>query len=436
MSDILIGSLGVGLAVFLILGGIPIAIALTSVSFVGILVLLGERAAFGVLTAVLYDFVAKWTLTSIPMFLLMGFVCYHAGLTRGLFNLSRVLLAKLPGGLAITAVVGSTGFAAVTGSSVACAAAMGRIAVPEMLRHNYKPELATGCIAAAGTIGALIPPSILFILYGTFTQTPISVLFLGGIGAGLLTAISYVLVIIIRVKLNPELAPRVVEDRKPGEMAEALRETWPTLALIGIVFGGLFSGLFSATEAGAIGALASFFVAAANRSLNRAVIWNSIRETSYTTASIFVITIGANLLTRFLSLSGVVTVLSETVTGFGAEPWVVAVGIAVLFLILGMILEPLGAMLLTLPVLLPVMEASGASMIWYGVLIVKMLEVGMITPPVGLNVFVVKSVVGDRVSTGAIFRGIWWFLIIDFVVIALMIAFPDLVLAIPNAFTS
>jgi len=433
MSDILIGSGGIALAVFLILGGIPIAVALTSVSFVGIFVLVGERAAFGILTAVIYDFVAKWTLTSIPMFLLMGFVCYHAGLTRGLFNLSRVLLSRLPGGLAITAVVGSTGFAAVTGSSVACAAAMGRIAVPEMLRHGYKPELATGSIAAAGTIGALIPPSILFILYGTFTQTPISVLFLGGIGAGLLTAVAYVTVIIIRVKLNPSLAPRVDEEIKPGELGQALGQTWPTLALILIVFGGLFTGLFSATEAGAVGALASFFVAAANRSLNREVIWNSVRETTYTTASIFVITIGANLLTRFLSLSGVVTALSEAVTGFGADPWQVALGIGVLFLILGMILEPLGAMLLTLPVLLPVMEASGASMIWYGVLIVKLLEMGMITPPVGLNVFVVKSVVGDRVSTGAIFRGIWWFLVIDFLVVALMIAFPELVLAIPNA---
>ncbi|MEC9344081.1 MAG: TRAP transporter large permease subunit, partial [Pseudomonadota bacterium] len=216
------------------------------------------------------------------------------------------------------------------------------------------------------------------------------------------------------------------------ERIAAARETWPTLLLITVVFGGLFSGLFTATEAGAVGATASFGVAALNRSLSWKVIWSAVRETCYTTASIFVITIGANLLTRFLSLSDVAGLLSEFVISFGAEPWILAIGLACLYLLLGLILEPLGALLLTLPVVLPVMEASGASMIWYGVLIVKLLEVGMITPPVGLNVFVVKSVVGDLVSTSAIFRGIWWFLVIDFVVVGLMIGFPGLVTAIPD----
>jgi tripartite ATP-independent transporter DctM subunit len=366
------------------------------------------------------------------MFLLMGFVCFHAGLTRGLFNTCRVWLSGLPGGLAITSVVGAAGFATVTGSSVACAAAMGRIAVPEMLRLGYKPELATGCIAAAGTIGALIPPSILLILFGVFTQTPVSLLFLGGIGAGVLTALAYIVVIIIRVRLNPSLAPRSAAPVTREERRAAMRETWPTLMLIAIVFGGLFSGVFTATEAGAVGAFASFVVAALNRTLDWRVVWKSLTETTVTTASIFVITIGANLLTRFLSLSDVASVLSATIVGFGAEPWLLAIGLTVLYMMLGLILEPIGALLLTLPVVLPVMEASGASMLWYGVLIVKLLEMGMITPPVGLNVFVVKSVVGNAVSTTQIFRGIWWFLVIDFVVVGLMIAFPGVVTALPD----
>lgn len=434
MTDLIIGFSGIGLAVSLILAGIPIAVSLMSVSFVGIFLLVGERAAFGILTAVVYDFVSKWTLTSIPMFLLMGFVCFHAGLTRGLFALFRIWFARLPGGLAITAVVGSAGFATVTGSSVACAAAMGRIAVPEMLRHGYKPELATGSIAAAGTIGALIPPSILLILFGTFTQTPVSVLFLGGIGVGLLTALSYVVVIIARVKLNPSLAPPVTETISRAEKIAAIRQTWPTIMLVLIVFGGLFSGVFTATEAGAVGAFAAFLVAALNRSLTWQVIWRSVTETTFTTASIFVITIGANLLTRFLSLSDVATVLSQAMVGIGAEPWLLAIGLAVLFVLLGLILEPLGALLLTLPVILPVMQATDASMIWYGLLIVKLLEVGMITPPVGINVFVVKSVVGDKVPTSAIFRGIWWFLVIDIVVIGFLIAFPPLATFVPSLF--
>lgn len=432
MSSLAVGFCGIGAVLVLILLRVPIAISLTTVSFTGIYYLLGERAAFGILTAVIYDFMAKWTLTSVPMFLLMGFVCFHSGLTAGLFNATRVWFAKLPGGLAITSVIGSAAFATVTGSSVACAAAMGRIAVPEMLKSKYDPELATGSIAAAGTIGALIPPSILMILFGIFTQTPISQLFLGGIGAGLLTAIAYVAVIIIRVKLKPSIAPPLATDVQAGERLRALKETWPTLLLVFVVFGGLFGGVFSATEAGAVGAMASFLVSVIYRKLSWSVIWKSVSETAYTTAAIFIISIGANLLTRFLSLSDVASYLSTLAIGLDAAPWMLAIGLALLFIALGLFLEPLGAMLLTLPVILPVMEASGASMIWYGVLIVKFLEIGMITPPVGLNVFVVKSVVGRAVSTGAIFRGIWWFLVVDFVVVGIMIAFPELVVSIPN----
>ena len=435
LSSLAIGFGGVALVLVLILIRVPIAISLITVSFAGIWTLLGEKAAFGILSAVIFDFMAKWTLTSVPMFLLMGFVCFHSGLTTGLFNAFRVWLARLPGGLAITSVVGSAAFATVTGSSVACAAAMGRIAVPEMLKSKYHPELATGCIAAAGTIGALIPPSILMILFGIFTQTPVSQLFLGGIGAGLLTAIAYVIVIMVRVRLNPEIAPKIETTNTRAEKREALKQTWPTILLILVVFGGLFGGVFSATEAGAVGALAAFGVSAIHGKLSWKVIWRSVSETAFTTAAIFIISIGANLLTRFLSLSDVASYLSTLAISLDAAPWLLAIGLTLLFVVLGLFLEPLGAMLLTLPVILPVMEASGASMIWYGVLIVKFLEIGMITPPVGLNVFVVKSVVGNLVSTGSIFRGIWWFLVIDVFVVGLMIAFPDLVLLIPNLLT-
>ncbi len=432
MSDLAIGFTGLAITFALILARVPIAVALITVSFGGIYMMMGERPAFGILSAVVYDFIAKWTLTSVPMFLLMGFVCFHAGLTRGLFNTCRVWLAGLPGGLAVTSVVGSAAFATVTGSSVACAAAMGRIAVPEMLRARYHPELATGTIAAAGTIGALIPPSILMILFGIFTQTPISQLFLGGIAVGLLTAVAYIIVIIIRVRLNPALAPRVTEQISREERNQALRESWPTLLLVIVVFGGLFSGIFTATEAGAIGAFAAFIVAAMNRTLTWRVTWESMAETAFITATIFVISIGANLLTRFLALSDVASVLSSAVIGIGAEPWMLAIGIALLYVLLGLFLEPLGALLLTLPVVLPIMQATDASMIWYGILIVKFLEIGMITPPVGLNVFVVKSVVGNAVTTSALFRGIWWFLVIDIVLVGVLIAFPGIVTTLPE----
>src|SRR5690606_16808967 len=239
---------GLGLLIVLILMRVPIGVSLIGVSFGGLWVLMGWRVAWGALGIIPYQFSANWVLSSVPMFLLLGFICYHARLTQGLFNAARLWLSGLPGGLAIAAVFGSAGFAAVSGSSVACSAAMGRIAIPEMLKHRYHPELATGTVAVAGTIGALIPPSIIMILYGIIAQTPIKGLFLGGIAAGLLTAIGYIVVILIRVKLNPELAPHVSEKASTAEKLAALKETWPVLLIMLGIFGGMFGGIFTATE--------------------------------------------------------------------------------------------------------------------------------------------------------------------------------------------
>ena len=366
------------------------------------------------------------------MFLLMGFCCYHAGLTRGLFDAARKWLSALPGGLAVATVFGAAGFSAVTGSSVACAAAMGRIAVPEMIRNRYDATLATGTVAVAGTIGALIPPSILLILYGIFVQVPISKLFLGGIGAGLLTVAAYTLVIIIRAKLRPDLAPPVVERTSLGERLLALADTWPVILLVIGVFGGLFAGIFTPTEAGAVGAFLAFVIAGSKGALTWASSRQALVETIQTTAAIFVIAIGANLLTRFLALSGASQFLSQMVIGLGADTVLLMVGIAVMFLVLGMFLEPLGAMLLTIPVLLPILQDTGLSLIWFGVVLTKFLEIGMITPPVGLNVFVIKGVVGDLATTTQIFKGIVYFLLADLVVVALLMMFPDLILFWPN----
>ena len=344
-----IGLIGLGVLLLLILLRMPIGIALIAVSFVGIWVLLNLKAAWGILTAVPYDFGAKWSLTSVPMFLLMGFCCYHAGLTRGLFDAARKWMSGLPGGLAVATVFGAAGFSAVTGSSVACAAAMGRIAVPEMMRNNYDPTLATGTVAVAGTIGALIPPSILLILFGIFAQVPISKLFIGGVGAGLLTAVGYIAVIMIRAKIDPKIAPAVLERATKREKIMAVADTWPVILLVIGVFGGLFGGIFTPTEAGAVGAFLAFVIAGLKGSLTRSTTRQALIETIQTTAAIFVIAIGANLLTRFLALSGASAFLSQMILEIGADTITLLIGIAILYLILGMFLEPLGAMLLTIP---------------------------------------------------------------------------------------
>jgi tripartite ATP-independent transporter DctM subunit len=411
---------------------VPIGVSLIGVSFFGIWAMVGEKAAWGILGVVPYSFAATWQLSSVPMFLLMGFFCFHAGLTKGLFDAARVWLSGLPGGLAVATVFGAAGFAAVTGSSVACAAAMGRIAVPEMMRHRYDVSLATGTVAAAGTIGALIPPSILLIIYGIIAEVPISHLFLGGVGAGLLTAFGYVMVITIRATINPELAPRLTETVPLAEKVAALKDTWPVILLMACVFGGLFGGLFTPTEAGAVGAFLSLVIAGIKGSLTLERFKNALLETLLTSASLFIIAIGASMLTRFLALSGAGDYLSELVVAIGANELMLLVGISVVYLVLGMFLEPLGAMLLTLPILLPIIATTGFSLVWFGVLLTKFLEIGMITPPIGLNVFVIKGVVGDLATTSTIFRGIMWFLVSDLIVIVLLIAFPDIVLYLPS----
>lgn len=432
MTDIQVGLSGLGVLLTLLALRIPVGVSLIGVSFVGIWVLVGERVAFSILTSTPYAFSAHWTLSSVPMFLLMGYFCYHAGLTKNLFDAARVWLARLPGGLAVATIFGAAGFAAVTGSSVACAAAMGRIAVPEMMRNRYDAALATGTVAAAGTIGALIPPSILMILYGIFVEVPISKLFLGGISAGIITAIGYVAVVMIRAKLNPELAPPYLGESTLAERMRALRENWPLLLILIGVFGGLFSGIFTATEAGGIGAMLSFIVAGLKRQLTWESVKNAVIETLMTTAALLIIAIGAALLTRFLALSGTTQFLSSVVLGFGADPLVILLMIALMYLALGMFLEPIGAMLLTLPVIMPILASLDYSLIWFGVVLTKFLEIGMITPPIGINVFVIKGVVGDLASTTTIFRGIMWFLVADLIVVSLLIVFPNVVMFLPN----
>ncbi|MFC3226255.1 TRAP transporter large permease [Marinibaculum pumilum] len=432
MDSEIIGLLGLGVLVLMLLARVPIGITLITVSFAGIWVLIGPRPAWGILSAVPYEFAAKWTLSSVPMFLLMGYVCYHAGLTQGLFAACRSWLARLPGGLAIASVLGSAGFAAVTGSSVACAAAMGRIAVPEMVQKRYDPALATGTIAAAGTLGALIPPSILLILFGVFAEVPISKLFIGGIGAGALTALLYIALIWVRASLNPELAPREPVTPPLSERLDHLRETWPILLLLVVVIGGMFIGLFTATEAGAVGAFASIVIALAKRALTLSAFWEAVVETLTTTGALFVIAVGANMLTRFLALSGSGELIADSVVSLQADPLLLLLGISALYLLLGMFLDPIGAMLLTLPVLLPVLDQSGIDLIWFGVFLVKFLEIGMITPPIGLNVFVIKGVVGNMASLTTIFRGILWFLAADAVVVALLIAVPGIITWLPG----
>ncbi|MBY5973027.1 TRAP transporter large permease [Pseudooceanicola marinus] len=426
------GFYGIAALLILLILRVPVALAMITVSFGGIVSLLGTAPAIGILQNTPYDFAAKWTMSAVPMFLLMGFVAFHANLTSGLFTAAKVLLKRIPGALAIASVFTCSGFAAVCGSSIATAASMGRIAIPEMVKAGYSPSIAAGAIAAGGTIGALIPPSIIMIIYGVFAETSITQVFMGGVTIGIMTAVAYSLVILIGAWIRPDLVPpRPIEGETPP-LGKALIDTWPVLALIVLVFGGMFSGLFSATEAGAVGAAGALICALLVGRLNWKVLRTSLLETLQTTASLLIIGIGAAMFTRFLGITGLSNFIAAQVSGADLSYYHLMLIVVVIYFLLGMVMEPFGAMLVTLPIFIPILNAEGISLVWFGVLVVKLLEIGMVTPPVGLNVFVIRNVASEHVTTMQVFKGVGPFLLSDLVVTAIIVIFPSLVLFLPS----
>lgn len=370
------------------------------------------------------------------MFLLMGYICTTTGLTNGLFRAMRILLARLPGGLAITGVAASALFASASGSSVATASAMARIAVPEMLRHKYDPGLASGVVAASGTLGSLIPPSILMVLYGIYAEVSIGKLFIAGFLPGIVSALLYMGMIIIRCKLNPELAGGAnaeVEKFSAREKLSAMSEVWPLPVLIFCVLGGIFTGLFSPTEAGAVGAIVAVLIAIFRGQMTLAAFKQAIIFAVIGTSSIFAILIGTLFFTRFLALSGLPTDLAELVLSItGGSPLLIIVGVAVVYIILGMFVESIGLMLLTLPIMLPLVHGADMNLIWFGIIVIKLLEIGLVTPPIGLNVYVIKGALGNQVSIQKIFQGVTWFIVMDVVALLMIVFIPAMSLFLPE----
>ena len=432
MDTVAIGFAGLAGTLVLVALRVHVGFALGLVSFIGIAVLLNMKAAWGILTAVPFTFVGDWNLTAVPMFLLMGYIASSAGLTSELFQVMRLLLARLPGGLAVASVGASAVFAAASGSSVATAAAMARIATPEMLKYRYDPGLASGVIAAAGTLGSLIPPSILMILYGYFAEVSIGKLFVAGIIPGILSAAMFSLMIIIRVKLNPNLAPPIDEEIQWRVVLRATKGVWPVPLLILGVMLGIFLGVFTPTEAGAVGVFLAFVIVAAKGRLSWNVVVDSISQSLRSTAGVFMVVIGTVLLTRFMALSGVPDYVAGLLISLGEGPYVVILLVAVLYLVLGMFVDSIGLLLLTLPILLPVVRDANMDLIWFGILVVKLLEIGMVTPPVGMNVFVIKGSLGNLVTLQQVFRGVGWFIAVDLVTLGLLIAFPSISLWLPG----
>ncbi|WP_072387698.1 TRAP transporter large permease [Hyphomicrobium sp. CS1BSMeth3] len=432
MTPLAIGFWGLGGLIVLIAMRVPVGVALGSVALLGIAAIRGPYAAISAVGNLPYEFVAHWSLSAVPMFLLMGSIAYHTGLTGSLYDAARVWLSRLPGGLAVATNFASAAFACVSGSSMATAAAMGRLAIPEMLKSRYDPGLATAVVAVSGTLGSLIPPSILMVIYGIFTEQPINRLLIAGILPGVLTAVVYAAVIIGRCIHNPSLAPAIDEKVDWRLRLAALKSVWPTPVLVIFIVGSLYSGLATATEAAAIGAFAACVIAFAQGRLTWTNFKDSIKETATSTGTIFFVAIGAILLTRFLALSGVPKYLADAIVAWGLNETTVLIGASLLYLFLGMFLDPLGLMLVTLPVLLPLFKSLNMDLIWIGVLVIKYLEIGLLTPPVGLNAYVVSGVVGDKVPLMTIFRGLLWFIAAEVFIVVILIKYPQISLFLPD----
>ena len=435
MTALEIGFWSLGAILLLIAVRIPIGVALGGIAFLGITQLRDVDVAFALIGDTPFEFAAHYSLSAIPMFLLMGSVAHHSGISHSLFRAARLWFSGLPGGLAVATNLACAAFAAASGSSVATAAAMGRIAIPEMLKQGYEKGLATGVVASAGTLGSLIPPSILFVLYGIFAEVSIVKLLIAGVFPGLLTAAIYTIMIIARCKLNPSLAPPIdpaeIAALRPERM-RALLQVWPLVALIVGIIGGLYAGIVTPTEAGAGGAVLAFVISGIQGRLNYQVFRDSLIEAISATARIFFVAVGAVMYTKFLALSGMPAFLGNVIGDWALDPILLVVAASILYLILGMFLDPLGLLLLTLPILLPMFEGLNLDLIWFGVLVVKFLEIGLLTPPVGFNVYVIKSVVGDTIPLETIFRGVAWFLACEVVVVVLLVAFPEISLYLPS----
>lgn len=433
IEDFLPTLIGFAILLGLLSVRVPIGLSLISVAFAGIAWETNMRAAIGSVARLPYELATNWSFSAVPMFLLMGFIASETGLTRGLFGASRVLLARLPGNLACASVLASALFAAASGSSVATASAMSRIAIPEMLRRNYDAGLASGSVAAAGTLGSLIPPSILMILYGVYSDVSIGALFMAGVIPGVLSVVIYLGMVVTRCSISPALAGDAISetDRRPP-MFDLLRDITPLPILVLIVMGSISMGLATPTEAGALGALGAVAIAIVTRRFEWSYFRLALRQTAISFTSIFIIVIGGALLTRFVAVAGLNTALGDLFAQSAFGPIGLIVMVAVLYIVLGMFIDSIGLLLLTSPLILPMANAAGVDLIWFGIIMIKLLEIGLITPPVGLNIFVIQSALKDAVPMPVIFKGVVWFIAMDLLTLTLLVAFPAITLWLPS----
>jgi C4-dicarboxylate transporter DctM subunit len=410
---------------------VPVGIAMGLVGVLGFGYLIGDIApALKLLAQSPIRTATEAEFAVIPLFLLMGAFASASGMSRELFRASNTFLGHLRGGLGIATIAACGGFAAICGSSVATAATFSKVAYPEMRQHGYPQSFATGVIAAGGSLGIMIPPSTVLAVYGLITEQDIGKLFIAGIVPGLVAVAMYIATINLIAFARPHFLPKTPRHSW-AERLQALRDIWAVALLFVFIIGGLYAGMFTATEAAGMGATGAFIIALARRRLSRADFWHCLVESLRTTAAVFTILIGALLFGYFLTITQTPQKVTEFLTGLGFGPYGVLVLIMLMYLALGCIMDAMAMIILTIPIIFPVIKTLGFDPIWFGVIIVMTVELGLIHPPVGMNVFVIKSVIKD-VKLSTVFYGVIPFVVTDILRLALLIALPILATWLPS----
>ncbi|RAI02063.1 C4-dicarboxylate ABC transporter permease [Acuticoccus sediminis] len=432
------GVAGFAFMLVLIAFNVPIGVAMGIAGVVGLTALSGVDSALNTLGIVASGEFVNYNLSVVPLFVLMGVAASASGMSRGLYRLANAAVGHRTGGLAMATIGSSAMFSAVCGSSLATAATMAKVAMPEMRRHGYDDRLGSGAVAAGGALGILIPPSVILIVYSLITETPLFDLFAAALIPGLITVAGYLLVIALIVWFRPAQGPASPWQGWTALLA-ATRYALPVIALFMLVLGGIYGGVFTPTEAAAIGAIGALIYLLVQVGFDRPVLTAVALETIATTAMIFIIIIGAGVLTFFLSFSGLPRVFAGAVAGLDVSPYVILIAIMVCYLILGCFMESLGIITLTVPVLFPLVQAlapelgmtAAESAVWFGIFVVIAVEIGMLTPPLGLNVFVIKGAIKD-IELATIFRGVVPFWIFDVVRLTVLAMVPSITLFLPR----
>lgn len=428
-NPFLVGLIALGLMLFLVFVGVRVVFAAAVVGLLGLVELLGWGPAAGIVGTIPHSKSSAYALSVLPMFIFIGFLAFHAGMTRDLFDAARKWVGWVPGGLAVATVFATAGFAAVSGASTATAAVFSRVAIPEMLKYGYDRKLAAGVVAAGGTLATLIPPSAILVIYAIIVEESVGKLLLAGFLPGAVSALVYALIIIFWAKYKPESAPSV-SGFSWKERFATLPGIFPIMLVVFIIISAIYNGWATPTEAGALGA-AVVFALALMKGTRVKTIYGALMESAKLTVMIFSLIWGVLIFVRFLGFSGLPEAFTAWITQLNAPPMVIMICILIGYAILGMFMDAIGMLLLTLPVVYPAVIALGFDSIWFGIIVVKMAEVCLITPPIGLNCFVVNGVRPDIPLTD-VFRGISLFFVADVITIGVLLAFPGIITWLPN----